>query len=317
KGIGMKIISLLHFSPHYQKALAESFPEHELRHYRNFSEIPVLERQACEILWTYGSGLADQLAAFINLRWIHIGQSGIEEVPRREILKHGIRLSYSSGVNAIMVAEYLIAMVLNFAHRLYDYAESARSHHWNYELIQEEAYGKRVGIVGLGAIGRETALRLRALGLKIYGFGRQARSDFEDLDHYAPSSDIGDYLPELDYVILSLPANPSTQNFFSTKEFELLQPHACLILASRASVLNFEALEKALRGGRLRAAAIDVFETEPLPEDSQLWDCPNLVITPHIAGARFREYNQRLHQLVSANLRAFLKQQALQNELLH
>src|SRR5690606_38206097 len=139
-------------------------------------------------------------------------------------------------------------------------------------------------VVGVGPIGRAIARLLRGAGLTVRGVGRSARSGDEDFGHVHGSDELLTVLGEADYVIVAAPLTPSTQGMFDAEAFAAMRPTARFVNVGRGEIVVQQALVDALSAGELAGAALDVFEEEPLPEDSPLWSMPNVVVSPHMSG---------------------------------
>jgi phosphoglycerate dehydrogenase-like enzyme len=186
-------------------------------------------------------------------------------------------------------------------------------HRWQ-RYINAELAGRRALVVGLGAVGRTIARRLAALDVEVWGIRRSAHgTEPEGVARMLPFEGLARALPETDAVVLACPLTEQTQRLIGAAELEALPPHAVLVNVARGEVVDERALIEALVSGRLRGAALDVVEQEPLPAESPLWDLPNVLISPHSASTVERE-NERIVELFIENLRRWLDRRPLLNQ---
>ena len=220
-----------------------------------------------------------------RLRWLCSPFAGVDNLLAPGVfLSPDALLSNSSGAYGVTIAEHIIMTALMVLRRQMDYGAIVTRRGWQRGLAVRSIYASRVTLLGTGDIGHETALRLRAFSpSRLTGVNRSGRDESGLFDRVLPREALEEVLPETDILILSLPGTKETRGLLDKAKLALLPDGALLINVGRGSALDEAALERELRTGRLRAA-LDVFEHEPLPEDSPLWDCPHLLITPHVAG---------------------------------
>ena len=193
-------------------------------------------------------------------------------------------LSNSSGAYGVTISEHVVMVLLEILRRQPEYRSHIERREWVRRLPIRSVFGSRVTLLGTGDIGQETLRRLRGFSPAcINGVNRSGRNPEGLFDRIVKRGDLDRLLPETDLLVISLPATADTRRMIGEKELKLLPDSAVIINVGRGSVIDQAALEKELRSGRL-SAGLDVFETEPIPPDSTLWDCPRLVITPHVAG---------------------------------
>jgi glyoxylate/hydroxypyruvate reductase len=262
-----------------------------------------------EILFDFGPlELAPTLAARERLRWVQGTSAGVGRfVERIGLLDSDVVVTTASGVHARPLAEFALLAMLMFGKNTLHLTRQQREHRWE-RHADEEVRGKLVCVVGLGKIGREVASLARALDARVVGVVRDpAGREAEELgvERLVSTADVDELLPEADVVVLATPHTPETHHLLDARRLALLRPTAILVNVARGDVVDEPALVDALRGGRLRGAALDVFEREPLPPDSPLWDLPNVFVSPHSASTVAAE-NERIVELFCRNLRAFL-----------
>ena len=193
-------------------------------------------------------------------------------------------LSNSSGAYGVTIAEHTVMMLLSLFRRRLDYDDIVARREWRRDLPIRSIRDGRFLLAGTGDIGQEIAIRLQAFGPEsVIGVNRSGRKPGDMFDKVLPIQEWESLLPETDALILSLPGTPETFHLLGEHQLALLPDRAVIINVGRGTAIDQPALERELRSGRLRAA-LDVFEEEPLAKDHSLWDCPNLLVTPHIAG---------------------------------
>lgn len=225
------------------------------------------------------------------LKWICCPSAGINHfTSSEEFVRSGIMLSNSSGAYGVTISEHIIMSALVMLRRIPEYQKVVASKKWKRDYVIESIKGSSVTFLGTGDIGKETAVRVRAFDpRKMTGVNTTGIDDSGLFDEMRSSEELKDVLPGTDILIMSLPNTEKTRCIMDEEKLSLL-PHGALIVnVGRGTCIDEEALIRMLKEGRLRAA-LDVFCKEPIPEDSELWDCPNLMITPHVAGDMYLPY---------------------------
>ncbi|MCB2006095.1 MAG: hydroxyacid dehydrogenase [Rhodoferax sp.] len=234
-----------------------------------------------------------------RLRGVVRHGAGLDMIPIEAASTHGVAVANVPGVNARSVAEYVVAQMLQLARHLARIDRSVRGDGWDNARAMaddaEDLHGKTVTIVGMGAIGRAlAAICSHGLGMRVIGVRRRPGADealFTDMPLDAA-------LPQTDYLVLACPLTDATRGLIGRSQLALLRPQARLVNVSRGPVLDTEALVDALRNGRLRGAALDVFDSHPLPPDAPLRDCAQVLLSPHLAGIT-RESMQAMSEVAA------------------
>ena len=229
----------------------------------------------------------ERLISGPGVRWVHSISAGVEHLPLAWMAERGILLTNSAGAYATAMAEYALAAMIMLARSLPSWLDGQRERRW----LEGGAFdanvvrGKRLGIVGYGAVGRELAAIGKALGMEVWATKRSPLfPSAEPLDRLLPTSDLSELLASSDVVVLCASLNQSTRHLIGTTELEAMKPTAILVNVARGGLIDEHALVDALQEGRLRGAMLDVTTEEPLPPESPLWSAPNLYISPHISG---------------------------------
>ncbi|MFD6141136.1 phosphoglycerate dehydrogenase [Promicromonospora sp. NPDC060271] len=256
------------------------------------------EHTDAEMLVTWSSPpkiLADAARRLPRLRWVQTLSAG-PDVALRAGFGPDVVISSGQSLHDDTVTEHTLALVLATVRRIDVSLAAQREHHWAKEIAFAQADpvtgreytldGARVTIWGFGSIALRLAPLLTALGARVTGVASRAgeRSGYPVV---GPDG-LDALLAETDLLVSLLPAIPATRHALDARVLGLLPPSARFVNVGRGATVDEEALADALRSGRLAGAALDVMETEPLPEDSPLWDLPNLILTPHVAGGRPR-----------------------------
>ena len=260
----------------------------------------------------YGSALRAP-----NLKWIHLPHAGIDDPVFGDLLKKGVRLTNASGAMAEPIASTAIAALLYFSRGFPRWVRSQKSHMWDQYPFQElpkDIRQQRILIFGLGAIGSEIARLSEALGFQVIGVRRSARRTEDSIEQLITPDQVKDVLAGMDWLIVSSPLTETTHNFFSDELLDLLPSNAGVINIARGEIIDEESLISRLSDGRLSYAYLDVFEKEPLSEESLLWDLENVIISPHDSGAT-SAVDERLKGYFLRNLEFWIKGEPLENEV--
>lgn len=217
-----------------------------------------------------------------NLKWIHFLSAGVDGIWALRFDKSRYMLSKSSGVHAVPMAEYVIGGILYFLKGFHIYQRQQRNREWTRHWL-DEAFGKSVIIIGLGAIGKEIARRCKDLGMNVTGIATRVR-DVEYVDTVVTTAELQGVLPDADFVVVCVPLTKQTRGLLSRTMLESMKRGAYLIDVSRGAIVDQSALADLIKSGHIGGAVLDVFETEPLPAGSPFWDLDNVLITPHVSG---------------------------------
>jgi phosphoglycerate dehydrogenase-like enzyme len=262
-------------------------------------------------------GLAAAVTGLPRLRWIHATSAGAGEQVRKAALPaealQRVAITTSSGVHAVPLAEYAILGLLAVAKELPRFAEERRAKAWpEVHRPLRELDGQTLFLVGLGDIGRETARLGKALGMRTVGFRRTQGPPPEWVDEVHGPERLAELAGRADAMVVSLPLTDQTAGLIDRATIDRLPASCIFVNVGRGGVVDEPALIDALRERRIAGAVLDVFATEPLPEDSPLWTLPNVLVTPHAAALSARE-NERIVELFVDNLRRYLDGRPLRN----
>jgi phosphoglycerate dehydrogenase-like enzyme len=262
----------------------------------------------------------EQFAAAHKLRWIHATTAAVHQLMFPELVASNVRVTNSTGIHGPVVAEHAIALVFALAKGLPTALQYQQQRHWGQQELwsgsmrPREVAGATLGVIGLGAIGRETVRLAKAVGMKVIAMREHPQLGGEGADRVLGPAEMNVLLTEADYVLLAAPLTPRTQTLFDDRTFSQMSRAGCFINVSRGALVDEGALERALRKGTIRAAALDVFQTEPLPPESTLWELGNLLITPHSAALTDRLWERHFVRICE-NLRRYEANQPLLGEV--
>jgi phosphoglycerate dehydrogenase-like enzyme len=250
-----------------------------------------------------------------NLRWVQGMGAGVSQLASAGLGDAGIRLTTAAGVNAVSISEFVIARLLQMWKRLPEIDAHATERRWQ-PTYGREINGLTVGIVGLGAIGRQVARRARALGLQVIGQRRTATAGQTDpdVDQLLTPQQLPDLAARCDAIVAAAPETADTIGLFDAGFFAAMRPGALFMNVGRGSAVVEDALAESLRSGHLGGAAIDVVRDEPLTAESPLWDVPGLLISPHSATAP-EKFWPNLYELFRDNVSRYLTGEPLRNEV--
>ena len=216
---------------------------------------------------------------FSNLKYIQLTSAGLDRVPLARIRERGIALRNASGVYSAPMAEFALWGVLELYKQGRFFARNQQLHRWEKHRRLRELGGRTVLILGCGSVGSECARRFAAFGCRCIGVARTEREQ-PFFDCVRLMSDLPALLPGADITVLALPLTEETRHLFDAAMFARMKADSVLVNLSRGAVVEENALLRAL-DGTLSGAVLDVFETEPLPEASPLWEKETVILTPH------------------------------------
>ena len=250
----------------------------------------------CEIL--YGYLPADMLKSAENLRWYHAASAGVDTLLHDSVYAHPeqVILTHSNGSYGITISEYMVMMILMLMRRQIEYNHLQLERTWKNVGSIRSIYGSRIVIVGTGDIGTNLARRVKALGAsKVIGLRRTLKAADPAFDTIGTLEHLEEALVGADVLALCVPATSQTNGLLSREIIEKMDPKTFVVNVGRGSAIDQEALTEALKEGRLAGAALDVFTPEPLPSDHPLYDLPNVILTPHVAGNMSLSYTSDIN----------------------
>lgn len=272
----------------------------------------------------------DLLSKAPKLRWVQLHSAGVNHLLAHPIMKSDVLITTTSGIHATPIAEYAFASMLAWSRRLPKMLYYQNQREWpkgrSDIFVGQQLRGATLGIVGYGSIGREVGRIGKCFGMRVVAT-RRSVGELRDtgyrvpgtgdpeahvLDRIYPPERLREMLAECDFVVISVPLTPETTGLIGEGELGAMKPNAYLVNVSRGGIVDEPALIKALQEGWIAGAGLDVFQKEPLPPDSPLYDLDNLILSPHVAGLS-PHYDERASDLFAENLRRHLAGEELLN----
>jgi phosphoglycerate dehydrogenase-like enzyme len=263
--------------------------------------------------WAGGKRFTQLVTDCPNVRWLHTASAGVDHVLTPAVqAKPGLVVTDSGPAFEIAISEFVLAWMLMAARRLPELMARQREHRWE-AVVQQELFGQTVGIIGLGPIGQGIAARAKVFGMKTLGLRRSPQPvPFVDEILTGPDG-LDRLLTESDYVVIAAALTGETVSLLGPARIARLKPTAWLINIARGGLIDESALISALQNGKIAGACLDVFDQEPLPQDSPLWDLPNVFIAPHNSSGDTLGLHKRQKFLFLENLRRFASGEPLEN----
>lgn len=257
-----------------------------------------------EILVGAGPKAVEEALRGDALRWVQTWGAGIEGYPLAALAQRGIWLTNASGVHAKPISESILALMLAFSRGLHRLIPDSRAGVWAQSPPLWEIHGQTVGILGVGAIGAETARLCKAFGMRVLGMRRMS-TPLEHVDESFSADQLDEALPLCDVVVNILPLTAQTRLLMNGERFAAMKPGSVYISVGRGGTTDQDALLAALQNGAVAYAGLDVTDPEPLPQDHPLWKMDNVIITGHTSGGTVH-YDARAQAIFRVNLRAYL-----------
>ena len=262
----------------------------------------------------YGLRLPDNiLERAPHLKWVQTSSAGVDTLVGTKLWQSDVILTTTSGIHVIPMREHVLGMMLMFVRHAPVYFGNKQDRVWK-QHIPDQLCGKTLGVVGLGRIGEAIARAAKAFDMRVVATRRHVakHGTSSAVDVLYPADKLLEMLRESDFVVATVALTEKTRKLIGERELRAMKPTAYIINIARGSVIDEAALTKALKEKWIAGAGLDVFEKEPLPQNSELWTLPNVIITPHVAGL-MPDYNARAMEVFCANLRRYLAGQPLIN----
>ncbi len=303
--------------PWFSERLRQDFNGIEVVQRKDYGDIDQ-DLQDADVAVTW-SMRGEQFRAARKLRWIHSPSAAVHSLMIPEIVASDVIVTNARDVHGPVVAEHVIGLIFGLAKRLpsaFRYqlqGKWAQDEMWCETPRPREVAGATLGLIGLGSIGRETAWRAAALGMRVIAVREHTELPHEKsvAEVYGPDR-LDNLLSQSDYVVIAAPLTPQTRSLITADRLQQMKRDGYLINVSRGALVDETALCEALQRGTIAGAALDVFGKEPLPAESPLWRVENLLITPHTAALTEKLW-ERHYVLMAENLRRFIAHAPLLN----
>lgn len=227
----------------------------------------------------------EKIKEFKNLKWVFSYSAGVDAYPLDSLRGMGVILTNTSGVHSKSIAEQVFGAMIMFSRNLITAFRNQEKRVYDQSIPISELTGKKLLIIGMGAIGKEIARKAKAFDMEVIGIRNHVTKDLPQyFDKAFAASDLDKHLAGMDYIVSILPSTPETKHLFDKKKFDLMDEKTIFINVGRGDLIVEEDFIDALESRKIKGAYLDVFPVEPVPEDSRLWDLDNLIMTPHNAG---------------------------------
>lgn len=308
-------LDLWHAPAWFGEKLGREFPGLEIVRRNSYEGIETELRDA-EVVFTL-SLRPEQFRAAPNLRWIHSPSAAVHQFMFPELVNSEVVLTNSTVVHGPVVAEHVMALVFALAKKIPQAALLQQQRLWGQEAMWNEGQhlreiaGATLGLIGIGSIGRRIAQMASALGMRVIAVREHVEKGTpQGVEAIFSPAQLGMLLGQSNYVVVVAPLVSATRGLINAQRLALMKPDAFLINVARGQLVDECALAEVLRNRGIAGAALDVFDHEPLPPESPLWELDNLLITPHTAGLTEKLW-ERHYELFSENLRRYLTHQPL------
>lgn len=249
----------------------------------------------------------------INLKFIFIVSTGVEKLPFEKLIQRNIRVANTGGVNADIMSEYVIGYILSQSVRICENLINQTKHYWKKYQCVDSLSGKNLLIVGAGRTGQLIAEKAKVFKMNIIGVKKHI-TEVINFDKIISLNNIDDYLRWADYIVCTIPLTPETEYLFDYNKFSKMSKECCFINISRGKLIKQNDLIDTLKKGNIKSAILDVYETEPVSSGSELWNIPNLYMTPHSSGRLENFLDYAINYFIK-NMNAYNNNQRMPNEL--
>lgn len=269
------------------------------------------EVNSSDILVCYNPFDRLDISQMKNLKWIQLSSAGIDQVPLNEVQNKGIILTNNRGGYSIPIGEWIVMKILEMLKKSASLYKNQQKKKWKMDMSLLELCGKRVGFIGTGSIAAEAAKRLQGFEVEILGVNTSGR-DTKYFNRCFSRDKMDEMLGLCDIVVVTIPYTKRTHHMINQDRFKAMKDGVFLVNIARGSIIDEKALISNIKEGKIRAAALDVFEEEPLDKNNPLWEFDNVIITAHNSWVSERIYERRF-KLIYENLRRYSAREELIN----
>ncbi|MGI6725334.1 MAG: NAD(P)-dependent oxidoreductase [Christensenellales bacterium] len=314
-----KVLSTVNYTGQDLKTLKEIFEGSEFIQVSHSDTENILKELVNTDVAVLETDLDERFLGDSSLKWIHCNHAGLNKSARPEVFEKGIILTGSAGRSSPVLAEHCIYFMLNACYHTHELLAAQYTHQWGVKDQDDfrGLFGRTAGIIGMGHTGKMLAERLNAFGMDIISYDRYELKDYDYITRKLNSSK-GDSLDELyansDFIILCIALTNETYHLINDESLAKFKRGAILVNMARGGIVDTEALIRALDSGQVAQAGLDVFEQEPLPTDSPLWDRKDVYITPHFTPAVPHRAGRCL-EIIRENRRRYINNEEMLNEV--
>ncbi|MDA7637966.1 D-2-hydroxyacid dehydrogenase [Candidatus Pelagibacter sp.] len=248
-----------------------------------------------------------------KLKWIHVSSAGVNHLSPFDWMKKDLVLTNSSGVHAKKAGEFGLMSILMLQNQMTKIVTNQKNKEF-VTLLSKPIDGFKVVVVGTGSLGGSMIKHISQLGANVIGVNRKGKS-VEGCSKVITFDQIDEVLPIADFLYLAVPETEETKGLINKERLDKLKKTCGIVNIGRQSVLDYEYLKTKLEKNEIAGAILDVFSTEPIPKSSNLWDTPNLIITPHVSSDSEGNYIEMVLKIFFKNLKLFLEKKELINQV--
>lgn len=282
-----KLVTNLPWKTHHKALLEAAVPEATIV-YVSQSDSTTLQKEIVDAEVVVITGRPDVSEAR-KLQWMHWDAAGLDSIANDSYIHSGFMITGSAGRSAPALAEHALFFMLNHAYQIRTVLAAQKKHQWGYPGQQEmkALFSQTIGIIGMGHTGYALARRAKALNMRVLAYSRSTHEcpDVDQMYSESLGNCVDEILPECDFVVMAAALTDKTYHMLGKKQFQAMKTSSFLVNVGRGKTIDEDALLEALRLGEIAGAGLDTFGVEPLPENSPLWDEPNVYITPHFTPA--------------------------------
>lgn len=308
----MKLLITTHWVQSYLKDWEREFPQVQFVGGSTPEEILAAAADA-EV--AFGPVNEELFHAAKQLRWIQSGSAGVEWMASAPSLRESdVMVTNTRGAHATTIAEHTMGMLIFLARRFDELYEAQKRHEWirGQGAPRVGLVGMTMGIIGLGQLGRAIAKRAHAFEMNIIAVDVNEVPKPDYVSEVGRLDGMADLMQRSDVVVVATPITEETRGMIGPDLLRMMKPSAYLLVISRGGIIHEPTLADMLRNGQLAGAGLDVTAIEPLPADNELWDCPNIIITPHNSPSSAQTH-ANVMSIMKDNLRRYLAGQPLTN----
>ena len=262
-----------------------------------------------DILVTYNPFKRLDISKMKNLKYIMLTSVGFDQLPKEKVIKQNIQVTNNRGGYSITMSEWIVMCILEIYKKSKMLYKQQQDKVWHMDFGISELYGSRIGFLGTGTIAVEAAKRLNGFGVEIWGYNTNGR-EVEYFDRCFGKNQINEIFKNCDVVVSTMPCTENTIGMIDKDKFELMKQGSSFINVGRGKIVNEEDLIKYL--DKFKGVALDVFEQEPLPKESPLWDADNVIVTPHNCWVSDKN-DIRVEKLMYSNLKKYKEGKQVDN----
>ena len=305
----LKLVMMWETGPGMAERVRSQVPEYDVT---LATEPDRLLREIADADAAFGRLPKGPFLAAKRLRWVQSMGVGFETMLYPEMIESDVVITNTAGAFDAAMAEHVFALLLSLTRGMRAYHELQKARGWSREAPAIQLAGKTMGVLGLGTIGRAVAIRAKAFGMRVIALDAQVKLPPEGVDAVFGPDRMETVFRESDVIVVALPLTERTKGLVNRERLRLMKRTACVVNVARGPIIAEADLIEALRAGEIAGAGLDVFEREPLPKESPLWDMANVVITSHVAG-RSPEGVDNIEAVLVENLRRFARGEPLVN----